>query len=199
MKTTISRSRARSRRMMLRGFMRWFLYAMLLLLFYLWETNPLIRGFCPLLIIPLATAVALREGELAAGVFGVFCGLMLDMASGTILGFSSLWLLAACPVVALLAQFCVKINAASHFVLNFAVTLIMGFMDFLFLHWVWERGQSHITFVHEILPAYLGSIIASVPVYYLVKIISKRFRERIERRPEESSLTQEDAKDVVRE
>ncbi len=198
MKTTISRSRAHSRRVMLRSFLRWLLYAMLLLLFYLWETNPLIRGFCPLLIIPLATAVAMREGELAAGVFGVFCGLMLDMASGTILGFSSLWLLVACPVVSLLSQFCVKVNAASHFVLNFAVTLAMGFMDFLFIHWVWERGQSHITFVNEVLPAYLGAVIGSVPVYFIVKLISKKFRQRIERKPEESSLTSEEAKDVVR-
>ena len=61
-------------------------------MFYLWEVAPLIRGWCPLLIIPLATAVAMFEGELAAGVFGVFCGLMLDMASGTLLGFSSMWL-----------------------------------------------------------------------------------------------------------
>lgn len=199
MKTTISRSRARSRRMMLRVFMRWFLYAAVLLLFYLWETNPLIKGFCPLLIIPLATAVAMYEGELAAAVFGVSCGLMLDMASGTILGFSSLWLLGMCPVVSLLSQLCVKINAASHFVVNFAVTLVMGFLDFLFIHWVWEGGQSHIAFVHEVLPAYLGSVIGAVPVYFIVKLISRRFRERVERRPEESSLTQEDAKDVVRE
>lgn len=199
MKKTISRGRAQSRRMKLRVFMRWFLYAMLLLLFYLWETNPLIKGFCPLLIIPLATSVALFENELAAAVFGAFCGLMLDTAAGDLLGFSSLWLLVLCPVISLLAQLCVKVNAASHFVLNFAATLVMGFLDFLFLHWVWEQGQSHITFVREILPAYLGAVIFSVPIYWLVRIISKRFRQRVERRPEESSLTSEDAKDVVRE
>ena len=79
--------------MKLRVFLRWTFYSALLLLFYLWETNPLFVRFSPLLIIPLATAVAMYEGELAAGVFGVVCGLMIDMASGTILGFSSLWLL----------------------------------------------------------------------------------------------------------
>lgn len=199
MKKTVSRGRARSRKVMLRVFLRWFLYAMLLLLFYLWETNPMIKGFCPLLIIPLATAVAMREGELAAAVFGVFCGFMLDTASGTILGFSSLWLLVLCPVISLLAQLCVKVNAASHFVINFGASLVMGFLDFLFIHWVWEQGQSHITFLHEVLPAYLGAVIFSVPVYWLVLLISCNFRERVERHPEESSLTAEDAKDVVRE
>ena len=139
MKRKISVSKAHSHRIMLRGFLRWLFYALLLLLFYLWETNPLIKGFCPLLLIPLATSVALREGELAAGVFGAFCDIMLDMASGTIVGFSALWLLVCGPVISLLSQFWIKINFISHFVMNLAVSIIMAAMDFLFLHWVWEK------------------------------------------------------------
>ena len=81
----ISRIKARTRRARLRGFLRWLCYSLVLLLFYLWEVAPLIRGWCPLLIIPLATAVAMFEGEFAAGVFGVFCGFMLDIASGTLI------------------------------------------------------------------------------------------------------------------
>ena len=64
--------RARSRKARLRCLFRWFLFSAVLLIFYLWEVAPLIREWCPLLIIPLATAVAMFEGELAAGVFGVF-------------------------------------------------------------------------------------------------------------------------------
>ncbi len=199
MKRKISGSKARSRRIMLRGFLRWLFYAVLLLLFYLWETNPLVKGFCPLLLIPLATSVALREGELAAGIFGVCCGLMLDMASGTIVGFSALWLLVCCPVISLLAQFWIKINFISHFVMNLAVSIIMGTMDFLFLHWVWEGGESAITFGNTVLPAYLSAVLGAIPVYFMVTFISDKTRIHRERRPEESSLTAEDAKDVVRE
>ncbi len=199
MKKMISVSRARSRKLMLRGILRWLLYAALLLLFYLWETNPLIRGFCPLLIIPLATSVAMREGELAAGIFGACCGLMLDLASGTILGFSSLWLLACCPILSLLSQFLVKSNCISHLVLNFGVCLIMLLMDLLFVHWVWERGETVIAFRNELLPAYLGAVIGSVPVYFVVRFIHRKLRFRTERKPEESSLTKDDKADIVRE
>ena len=125
--------RARSRKARLRCFFRWFLYSAVLLMFYLWEVAPLIRGWCPLLIIPLATAVAMFEGELAAGVFGVFCGLMLDMASGTLLGFSSMWLLISCPLISLLSRFWLKSNWLSHLVMNTAVCVIMCGLDFLFL------------------------------------------------------------------
>lgn len=179
--------RARTRKARLRCFLRWFLYAVVLLVFYLWEVAPLIRGWCPLLIIPLATAVAMFEGELAAGVFGVFCGIMLDMASGTLIGFSSLWLLICCPVISLLSRFWLKSNWLSHFVMNSATTVIMCGLDFLFLHWVWEREEAGISFLHSLLPAYAWSVVLSIPVYFLVRLISTRLRPREERRLEEAA------------
>lgn len=190
---SISKSRTRSRRMLLRGFMRWFLYAAVLLFFYMWQTNPLIRGFCPLLMIPLATAVAMREGELAAGIFGAVCGLMLDMAGGTaILGFSSLWLLVFCPVISLLSYYCVKVNFISHFVLNLAVCVIMGLLDFLFLHSVWEGAEAVISFANTVFPAYLGAALGAVPVYFLAAFISARLRPKEKHHPDESASAQDE-------
>ncbi len=194
-----SRSKARSRRVMLRGFLRWLLYATALLIFYLWFTNPLMQGFCPLLLIPLATAVAMFEGELAAAVFGVFCGLMMDIGSGAMAGFSSLWLLALCPVISILSQFYIKRNILSHFILNLAVTVFMCFLDFLFRHWVWEGAESGITFVRSLLPAYIGAVVAALPVYLLVWLISVKMRPKEQRRLEESAQTAEDNAEIVRE
>lgn len=186
--------KARSRRIMIRIFLRWFLYSAVLLVFYLMETNPIIRGFCPLLLIPLATAVAMYEGDLAAGIFAVFCGIMLDMANGvTVLGFSALWLLCACPIISLLSRFWVKVNVLSHLVINAAVTAIMATMDMLFLHWTWEGVQSGISFVNVILPGYGGAILFSIPVYMLVSLISKKMRPKEERRLNETSYNTDES------
>ncbi len=187
-------SKARSRRMMLRGFLRWLLYAAVLLLFYLFECNPIIRGYCPLLIIPLATAVAMYEGDLAAGVFGTFCGLMLDMANGvTVVGFSAIWLLCACPFISLLARFWIKATFISHFIVNAAVVVIMGMMDFLFLHWMWEGAESVISLTGVVLPSYGGAILFSVPIYFLVTFIVNKLRTKEQRRLEESAQSAEEA------
>lgn len=195
----ISVSKARSRKIMLRCFLRWFLYAAVLLLFYLFEGNPLIRRYCPLLLIPLATAVAMNEGDLSAGIFGVFCGLMLDIANGvTVVGFSALWLLAACPFVSLASRFWIKVNFISHFILNAAVTAVMAAMDMLFLHWVWEGNASVISFWRTVFPAYAGAIIFSIPVYFLVRLISRRLRPKEERRLEELTQSAEEAEDKER-
>ncbi len=180
--------------MMLRGFLRWLLYAAVLLLFYLFECNPIIRGYCPLLIIPLATAVAMYEGDLAAGVFGTFCGLMLDMANGlTVVGFSAIWLLCACPFISLLARFWIKATFISHFIVNAAVVVIMGMMDFLFLHWMWEGAESVISLTGVVLPSYGGAILFSVPIYFLVTFIVNKLRTKEQRRLEESAQSAEEA------
>lgn len=190
----ISGSKARSRKRMLRSVLRWLLYAAALLLFYLFETNPLIRGYCPLLIIPLATAVSMYEGDLAAGVFGVFCGLMLDKASGAaVAGFSSLWLLCACPLISLLSRFWMKVTFFSHFIVTLGVAVVMGAMDFLFVHWVWEGAGSYISFIRSIIPAYGGAVCFAIPVYFLVTFIVNKLRPKEQRRLEESAQTAEEA------
>lgn len=193
-------SKARSRQMMLRSFLRWFFYAVALLLFYMFETNPLIRGFCPLLIIPLATAVAMYEGDLAAGVFGVVCGLMLDMANGvTVTGFSALWLLCFCPAISLLSRFWTKVNMLSHLVMNAVAASVMAFLDMIFIHWVWENEQSAISFRLSVLPAYAGAILFSVPVYLLVRLINKKMRpqeqQKLERAAREADQSEKDNED----
>lgn len=190
----ITGSKARSRKMVLRGFLRWLLYAAVLLLFYLFECNPIIRGYCPLLMIPLATAVAMYEGDLAAGVFGTFCGLMLDMANGiTVVGFSALWLLCACPFISLLARFWIKATFISHFIVNSAVSVIMGAMDFLFLHWMWEGAESMISFTGVVLPSYGGAVLFSIPIYFLVTFIVNKLRPKEQRRLEESAQSAEES------
>ena len=189
-KHRISRTRAAA----IRAVLRWVLFSAVLLIFYLFMGNPLIRGFCPLLIIPLATAVAMREGDLAAGIFGVFCGLMIDIANGvTLLGFSSLWLLIACPIISLSTRFWVKANTLSHFVMNFIVCLVMAGMDMLFLHWVWERSQSGISFVRVILPEYGGAVLFSIPIYWLVALIRKKLMPKEQQRLEKSAQNAEES------
>lgn len=186
--------RARSRREKIRSIARWALYSAALLLFYLFETNPLIRGFCPLLIIPLATAVALFEGDLASGIFGAVCGLMLDMANGvTVLGFSALWLLCLCPAITLLSRFWMRVSALSHFVMNAAASIVMAFMDMIFLHWVWERSQSVISLKSAVLPGYGGAVLFSVPVFLLVRLINTKMRPAERQKLENSANNAEES------
>ncbi len=185
--------------MMIRGCLRWSLYAAVLLFFFVLETNPLIRGYCPLLIIPLATAVAMQEGDLAAGIFGAVCGLMLDIAGGvTLVGFSALLLLIACPLVSLFTSFYINRSFMSHFIINGIVTIFMATMDTIFVHWVWEGSASVISFWESVFPAYSGSIVYSIPIYLLLRLISNKLRPKQERRLAESAQEAEEQEEKER-
>lgn len=185
--------KSRSRKATLRVILRWALYSAALLVMFVFLRNPVIRGWCPLAIIPLAVAVAMFEGDLAAGIFGAVCGLMMDIASGTTAGFYAIWLLCACPVISLLSRFWIKVNIASHFVINAAVSVIVAVLDVVFLHWVWEGSQFGISFVSAILPAYGGSILLAAPVYLLVAFIVKKLRPDEKRKLEDSARSAEDS------
>ncbi len=188
--------KARSRRAAARVFLRWLFYAALLLLFYVWECNPIIPGFCPLLLIPLATSVAMYEGDLAAGIFGVFCGLMLDIANGvTIVGFSALLLLCACPFISLMSRFLIKKTIISHLIMNAAICVVMAGLDMIFLHWAWEGKQSVISFRSCILPAYGGAIFWSIPIYALISLIVGKLSPKERRRLDESAQSAQSAEE----
>ncbi len=186
--------RARTRRAMMKVVIRWAFYVALMILFYLFLCNPLIKGFCPLLLIPLATAVAMHEGDLSSGIFGMFCGFLMDMASGSsIVGFYALWLLFACPCISLLSRFLIKVNFISHFVINVVVSAAVAILDMLFLHWVWEGTQSIFSFVRVVLPSYFGAILFSVPIYFLISLVVSRLKPSDRRKLENSAQNAEDA------
>ena len=189
-------SRARSRRAMLRVILRWTIYAVIMIVFYLFSCNPIIKGFCPLLLIPLATAVAMHEGDLAAGIFGALCGLLMDMASGgSLVGFYALWLLFACPAISLFSRFMLKVNFVSHFVINAVVSLLIAVLDMLFLHWVWEGTQSVVSFVRVILPSYFGAVLFSIPIYFLITLVGAKLSPEERRRLDASAQHSESGGD----
>ncbi len=186
-------NKARTRKAAVRCFLRWALYSAALIFFFAIEGNPIIPNYCPLLLIPLATSVAMYEGDLAAGIFGALCGLMLDIANGvTVAGFSALLLLCACVFISLLSRFFVKKTFVSHLILNAGTCVIMALLDFVFLHWVWEGTQSAISFRKLILPAYGGAIFWSIPVYALVTLIVRKLRPKEQQRLAESAQNAEE-------
>lgn len=175
MKYRILTSKTTSRKATLRTFLRWFFYAVVLLVFYLWERNPLFfKGFQPLLIIPLATAVSMREDEFSGTIFAVFCGLMMDSASGTILGFSSMWLMVCCLGTTLLTSNLIKINFINHLWITILSCTFVGFMDFIFVHYVWERQNAVVSLTGRIIPSMAGAAVLSPFVFLVVKLISSK-------------------------
>jgi hypothetical protein len=157
-----------------RTFMRWFIYSLVLLFFYMLMAGGIFRGWQPILIIPLAIAVAMHERELSASIFGAVCGLVIDIASGNLFGFSGIWLLPGCLAATLLVSHLIKINLLNFLWVNAAVCAIMALTDYFFGYILWNVDNAHLVLINFIIPAHLSAVILSPLIYLTVKRISTK-------------------------
>jgi hypothetical protein len=161
---------------------RWLFYSLTLLLLYMIMVGGFFRGGQPLLIIPLALAVAMRERELPAAVFGAFCGLVIDIACGRLFGFTGIWLMPGCLIASLLVAHLIKINLLNFLWITAAVSAVMAATDYFFNYVIWNTRGAHYILTDFIIPAHLFAVILSPAVYFAVKGISHKFslRERVQ-------------------
>lgn len=155
--------------------MRWFCYSAALLLLYMVMVSGLFRGWQPILMIPLAIAVAMRERELNGAIFGAVCGLMIDTACGRLFGFTGVWLLPGCLAATLLVSHLIKINFINFLWINTSVCAIMAATDYFFRYAIWRTPGAEYVLTDFIIPAYLATAIMSPLLYFMVRLIAKKF------------------------
>ena len=166
-------TRAEKRRL----FIKWTLYSVLLLLLYVFMRSGAMDKWQPILIIPLSAAVSMSENELPSCVFAMFCGFMVDIACNNIFGFSAVWLMAGCLASSLLVRNLIRVNLFNFCAVALAAILLQFSMDYLFNVAIWGRPDGTIIFTASMLPSAVSTFILSPGVYYLVRLIYKKFGE----------------------
>jgi rod shape-determining protein MreD len=158
--------------------LRWLFYSLILLLFYTVMHGGFFRGWQPVLIIPLAIAVSMHERETGSAIFGIFCGLLIDTACGNLLGMSAVWLMPCALAASLLVMNLMRANFINHIWMSSAVCLIMAFMEYFFVYVIWDTPNSGIILRSLVIPSYVSAVVLSPGVYFLVRLVSLRFREK---------------------
>jgi hypothetical protein len=139
------------------------------------------RGWQPILIIPLAIAVSMRENELNSSIFGAVCGLVIDTAAGKLFGFSGVWLLPGCLVASLLVSHLIKVNFLNFLWLNALMCVFMAVTDYFFRYILFNAENAHIVLTRFIIPEHVSAVVLSPLIYFGVKTLSLKLapRERI--------------------
>jgi hypothetical protein len=157
------------------------LYSAVLLFLYMLMAGGLFKGWQPILIIPLAVAVAMRESEVFASVFGAVCGLVIDLSCDKLFGFSGVWLLPCCLAASLLVSNLIKVNLVNFIWLNAAVCFFMALTDYFFRYFLWRADSASYILVSFTIPSHLSAAILSPLIYFLIRLISNKLspRERL--------------------
>ncbi len=165
-----------------RSVMKWIIYTLLLFVFYGLQTAPGFFRFLdaqPLLTIPLVLSIAMFEHEIGGAVFGILAGFLWDMQQDTLFGFNALVMMCCCVSVSLLIMYLMPTTLPSSLFYNFSVLAIQSGLYFLFCYALWGTPGMSLVWVNYLLPQMGLTLLASIPIYFLVRLISSKFSESL--------------------
>lgn len=157
-------------------FAKWCIFALMLIFSYVMMRVGIFGAWQPVLLIPLAAAVAMYEEELPSCIFALFCGLMTDIAFDFVFGFSAVWLMAVCVAASLLVRNLIRVNLFNYCVVAAIAILLEFSMDWLFNIVIWNIPKGEYILFASILPTAAATFIFSPAVYFLVKAVENRLR-----------------------
>lgn len=163
---------AYTRKMKTMVFLRWFFYSFSLVIVYSIMSCGIFGLWQPYLIISLAIGVSMREQEFSSSVFGIFCGLMLDISAGTLFGFFAVLLMPCCFFTSLLSRNLIKVNFLNHIFCTAASTLFSFASYFLFNYIIWNTAGREIVLVRILIPSFFATVVTAPLMYFLTKFIS---------------------------
>lgn len=130
---------------------------------------PRILGTVPSLLIPFVIAAGILEGPYMGAGFGIAAGLLIDHGANHF-GFAAMLLLVIGAAAGLLISY-FRVSVITAIVFTAAGGLFYFTVRWFFLYFLWYGSGEYV-------PALMGAFFASVlqiPVYYLVKKLSKNF------------------------
>ncbi len=128
-----------------------------------------------LFMIPLAVCIAIFEEEIPSALMACFLGLLTDMATGKLLGFTALYLCAVCGGISALFRQLMRKN-----IFNFAwIYLLAGgiylYLDYYFFYAVWQLEGYPSVVKSVIIPSAIKTYICGFIVYFGVYLLGRIF------------------------
>ena len=172
MKFRVVSNRAMTRKMKTQVFLRWFFYALTLMLAFSLMSCGAFRTWQPYFIIPLCIGVAMREQDFSSSVFGIFCGFFLDIGTGMLFGFHALILMIACMFTSLLSRNLIKVNILNHLICTAITTLLTFTLFYSFRYAIWDLDGAELLIWRIYLPSFIATCVTSFSLFLLTKFIA---------------------------
>ena len=157
-------------------------YGALVLLFGLWQFSPrawpVIGGGRPLLLVPLTAAVAMFAGPVAGAAAGVAAGVFWGLYSDALFGFHALLLLVIGCAVGLFVRLLLRNNWLSAALLCGGAVVTYTLLDWLCNYLLPLREGLFLLLWHTVLPNMVYTLILSVPIYGVVRGVTKLLNNR---------------------
>lgn len=132
-----------------------------------------------LLLIPLAVTLAMHEGELEAGLLGLFAGLMWDLVSADHLGFNSIFLTLCCVFAAYAAGHWIRSVYLTDLVMCILFSVLYCFLYWLLFLVIFENDKNYASLWTFYLPSAVYTAVMSAAVVFFTRLIRKNALQKL--------------------
>ncbi|MCD8107806.1 MAG: hypothetical protein LUE20_07575 [Oscillospiraceae bacterium] len=146
--------------------LKWIFYSLTLIFFYCQMVSGDGSSAKALMLIPFSTAIACYEGEVPSAIIGAVSGILIDMATGQLLGFTGLYLCLFCGIISGMFRQFLRKNIINYFALTLATCLIYLYIDYYFFYVIWDYEGYEVVLKYRLIPSHLKTILLS-PLCYL--------------------------------
>lgn len=139
---------------------------------------PEVFGGKPVILIPVVLTMAIFEKEIPAVVFGVLCGLLIDMGYGGAVGYYGITLAISCFIITNLIGNYIRTNMLTIMIVSSIIIPVIIFVQFL-LYYV-AMGYTNVWgfFVKHYISRIIYTLILTPVFFKLNSFIVKRTNEK---------------------
>ncbi len=156
--------------------LRWIVYYLLIFIGYIYMTTGTWRK--PVILLPLALAIAVNNNQYGSVVTGAVCGFLIDIACGKLFGYNAVILAFFCIVISLLFEFYLKNRFVNYMIFTAAASFIQCWLDYKFYYKMWKYENVHRIFTRYTLRIWIYTMISAVIAYLLIKLVNRLLMPR---------------------
>ena len=158
------------------------IYAFALLLLYVLQTTPGFLTFWnvkPLLVLPLVVSIAMMEGELVGGLFGLAAGILCDTSGITLFGINSLLYMMACVAIGLMVIYYMQPSRLNSLIFTGAVLVLRQLFEYFFYYVMWGYEDISLILLRHMIPNIILTLVVTPPMYWFVQRIHQIWRRKL--------------------
>ncbi len=165
-----------------RNYLTWIVYGAAALLLMLMQNAPhffpVIGYVRPTPLVLFVVCVAMFEGPRVGAAIGVASGLMWDLYSVRVFGFTALQMLIISVIVALLVQWLLRTNFLSGMLLCVCGVLVQMLIEWFFRYALYMHEEVWRILLSVYLPNALYTMVLSPVMYWIVLALARFLRRR---------------------
>ena len=156
---------------------KWLWYVLILLAAYVCQTTPgflSFFGYKPVWIVPVAVAIGVFEGEVAAAAIGAVAGLMWDLSSARVAGLHGILLCVLCVACCLLCLHFIRPTLVGISALSGAVVTLVSLVDFIFTYFLFYDNTLALL-ATKVLPVCVLTVLCAPVTVWLCRIVHGKY------------------------